>query len=66
MRRNGTAESKMGWLTAIGAVSIMPALPPPHCEPAAMTQHQKLDPTTIHDTPAKVSDLLNQIGRAHV
>ncbi len=28
-------------------------------EPAAMTQHQKLDPTTIHDTPAKVSDLLN-------
>ena len=24
-----------------------------------MTQHQKLDPTTIHDTPAKVSDLLN-------
>jgi glycolate oxidase len=24
-----------------------------------MTQHQRLDPTTIHDTPAKVSDLLN-------
>ena len=24
-----------------------------------MTQHQKLDPTTIHDTPAKVSDFLN-------
>jgi isopentenyl diphosphate isomerase/L-lactate dehydrogenase-like FMN-dependent dehydrogenase len=24
-----------------------------------MTQHQKLDPSTIHDTPAKVSDLLN-------
>jgi isopentenyl diphosphate isomerase/L-lactate dehydrogenase-like FMN-dependent dehydrogenase len=28
-------------------------------EPAAMTQHQRLDPHTIHDTPAKVSDLLN-------
>ena len=28
-------------------------------EPAAMTQHQKLDPWTIHDTPAQVSDLLN-------
>src|SRR2546421_12540210 len=28
-------------------------------EPAAMTQHQRLDPTTIHDTPAKVADLLN-------
>ena len=37
----------------------MPASPSPHREPAAMTQHQKLDPTTIHDTPAKVSDLLN-------
>src|SRR5438105_2907076 len=24
-----------------------------------MTQHQRLDPHTIHDTPAKVSDLLN-------
>jgi len=24
-----------------------------------MTQHQRLDPNTIHDTPAKVSDLLN-------
>ena len=24
-----------------------------------MTQHQKLDPTTIHDTPAQVSDFLN-------
>jgi isopentenyl diphosphate isomerase/L-lactate dehydrogenase-like FMN-dependent dehydrogenase len=24
-----------------------------------MTQHQKLDPSTIHDTPAKVDDLLN-------
>jgi isopentenyl diphosphate isomerase/L-lactate dehydrogenase-like FMN-dependent dehydrogenase len=24
-----------------------------------MTQHQRLDPTTIHDTPTKVSDLLN-------
>jgi glycolate oxidase len=24
-----------------------------------MTQHQKLDPSKIHDTPAKVSDLLN-------
>ncbi len=28
-------------------------------EPAAMTQHQKLDPTALHDTPANVSDLLN-------
>jgi glycolate oxidase len=39
-------------------------MPAPHLplltrEPAAMTQHQKLDPSTIHDTPAKVSDLLN-------
>ncbi len=39
-------------------------MPAPHVpflnrEPAAMTQHQKLDPSTIHDTPAKISDLLN-------
>jgi glycolate oxidase len=43
-------------------MSIMTALhlPSPITrEPAAMTQHQKLDPTSIHDTPAKVSDLLN-------
>ena len=32
---------------------------PSHSKPVRAMQHQKLDPNTIHDTPANVSDLLN-------
>jgi FMN-dependent dehydrogenase len=55
-------EQAAGWLTTARRDEhhVRPTSPPLLTrEPAAMTQHQKLDPSTIHDTPAQVSDLLN-------